>query len=117
MSEDRSAYKAQFARRRIEDRVAGDVGGHHVGGELHTRVSKRQRLRQGTHEQRFPEARHAFDQDVPRRDERDEHLLNHGRLPHHRVTDGRAESIQQSGRAWDAGYFSFSVCHARTFCV
>ncbi len=38
VSEDRPADDAQLARGRIEDRVPGDVGRHHVRGELHTRV-------------------------------------------------------------------------------
>ncbi len=62
---------------------------------------QRQRLRQRAHQQRLAEARHAFDQHVPRGHERHEHLLDDGVLTHHRLADGALQPLQQLSRLGD----------------
>ena len=54
-----------------------------------------QRLRERADEQRLAQSRHAFDENVPRCDERDQHLLDCRRLADHRVTDGRAQVVER----------------------
>ena len=48
----------------LEDLGAGDVAGHHVGGELDPLEVHRERLGQRAHEQRLREAGHTDEQDV-----------------------------------------------------
>jgi hypothetical protein len=48
----------------VEDGLAGDVGGHQVGGELDSAEPAAEGLAQDPHEQRLAEARHALDQHV-----------------------------------------------------
>ena len=91
LREHRAADHAQLARRGIEDRVPRDVGRQHVGRELDAPVRQRERLRERADEQRLAEPRHAFDEDVTGGDERDEDLLDDGRLADHGLVNAGAE--------------------------
>jgi hypothetical protein len=106
MREHRAPDDAQRVRGRIEHGVAGDVRRHHVGRELHARVPERERFGQRTHEQRLAQPGHALDEHVPRRHERDEHLVEHRRLADHRLLDGVAQQVEALGGVGDARLFS-----------
>jgi hypothetical protein len=112
--EHRSADDAQLARRRIEDGVAGDVRGHHVGRELHAGIGQRQRLRQRADQQRLAQAGHAFDEDVPRCQESHQDLVDDGGLPDHRLTDGATKTADHLGRLIERACLSISVLHPVT---
>ena len=60
----------------LEHVGAGDVGGQEVGRELHAPERQLERLGQRRHEQRLGEARHADEQRVTARQQRDEHQLD-----------------------------------------
>jgi hypothetical protein len=93
---------------------AGDVGRHHVGRELHAGVRERQRLRHRPHQQGLAQSGHAFDEDVARRGERDEDLIDDLRLADHRVLDRRAEAAEEIGGAGES--VRFNVFHAGPSC-
>ena len=59
-----------------DDVRADDVGRHQVGRELDPREREVEALRQRPDEQRLAEARDALEQDVPAREERDEHVVD-----------------------------------------
>ena len=56
--------------------MAGDISRHQVRRELDAGELATESLSQRSYQQRFAEARHAFDQDVAGRDQRREDLLN-----------------------------------------
>ena len=78
LREDRAGPETELLRLHVEDRRAGDVGGHQVGGELDAAEAAAQHAAQRPHEKRLAQARHAFDQHVPvgkQRHQRAEHQL------------------------------------------
>ena len=94
---------------RIEHRVAGDVGGHHVRRELHASVAELQGLRHGAHQQRLAESGDTFDEHVAGRHQREHHFLDHARLPDDRLADAGAQLAEQVGGFLDGAGFSFHV--------
>ena len=60
----------------VDDGGAGDVGGHEVGGELDAAEVEAEGLGDGSDEERFADARDAFEEDVARGEEGDEGLLD-----------------------------------------
>ena len=75
--------------------MARNVRGHHVGRELDAAVCKRERLRQGTHEQRLTQTGHALDQYVPGSGERRDDLLDDDRLAYECPTDRSLEFFEE----------------------
>ncbi len=78
LREDRAGPKAKLLRLHVEDRRAGDVRGHQVGGELDAAELAAQHAAQRAHEERLAQARHALDQHVPageQRHQRAQHQL------------------------------------------
>ena len=63
-------------------------------------------LGERAHEQRLAEARHALDEHVPRRHERDEHLLEDRLLADHGLLYRRAEQVEASRRVEHPGLFT-----------
>jgi hypothetical protein len=80
---------------RVQHRVAGDVGRHQVGRELHARVAQRHGLGQRPRQQRLAQAGHAFDQHVAAGDQRDQGLVHRFLLPDHGLADFGAQLLQQ----------------------
>ena len=72
LREHRARMKAEFLRLHIEDRRAGDVGGHQIGSELDAAEAAAEHAAQRANEQRFAQARHTFDQHMPAGKERHE---------------------------------------------
>ena len=66
-----------------EQRDAGDVGGHQVRGELDAHEPHVERERERAHEQRLGRAGNALEQDVPAREQADEHFERRRVLPQH----------------------------------
>ena len=64
LREDRAGPEAEFLRLHVEDRRAGNVRGHQVGGELDAAELAAQHAAQGPHEERLAQARHALDEHV-----------------------------------------------------
>ena len=88
LREHRAFDDAQFARLRIQHRVARDVGRHHVRRELHTRVVQRQALAIARGRAGLAEAGHAFDQRVTRSDQSDDDLFDDLVLSDDGLADG-----------------------------
>ena len=59
------------------DARADEVGGHEVGRELHAREGAAEHAGRGLDRERLREPGHALDQEVPLREETDEHPLQH----------------------------------------
>ncbi len=65
--------------------MAGDVGWHHVRGELDARVAQGQGLRQCAHQERLAQAWNALEEHVAGGRQRHYDLLDHCGLPDHRL--------------------------------
>ena len=72
LREDRAGAKAKFLLLHVEDRCAGDVRGHQVGGELDAAELAAEHAAQRADEQRLAQAGHAFDQHVAAGEQGDE---------------------------------------------
>ena len=75
VGEDRPRPELEVAVALVPDRRAGDVRGHEVGGELDAREAHAQDLREGPGRERLREARVVLEQDVPVREEPEQHEL------------------------------------------
>jgi hypothetical protein len=104
--EDRAAHEAEHAAPRgavlLEHVGARDVGGHQVGRELDAPEREREHFRECLDEQRLGEARHAHEQAVPAREQRDEQVVDDGLLPRRCAcrsrprSPGRASAISRT---------------------
>ena len=75
VGEDRAERGVELARLLVVDARADQVGGHQVGRELDALELAADRLGQGLDRHRLGQARHAFDQDMPARQQRDDQAL------------------------------------------
>ncbi len=64
-----------------EDRYAGDVGRHQVGGELEPLELDVEREREGAHEQRLGGPGHSLEQHMAARQQAHQHIARGGLLP------------------------------------
>ena len=74
---------------------AGDVARHEVGRELHAREGEVERLRDGLHEQRLREARHADEHDVSAGEQRGDEVVDDVRLS----DDALGDLLRERARA------------------
>ena len=80
--EDGPLVHAELAGALLEDLRAHDVGGEQVDRELHAAELEVDGLGHRLHEQRLGDARHALEQQVAAREQRDQHPLHHAALAH-----------------------------------
>src|SRR5207248_10325522 len=73
--EDRTERGLEITGALVVDPRADEVGGHEVGGELDALELTADRLRDGLHGERLREAGHAFHEEMPAREKRDEDAL------------------------------------------
>ena len=71
----------------LHHRRADHIGGHQVGRELNSRILQRDGLRERAHQQRLADARHAFEQHVRARQQRNQHAFDHLALADDRLGD------------------------------
>jgi hypothetical protein len=95
-----------------EDLRPEDVRGHEVGRELDARELQVEHPREGAHEQRLAEARHALEEAVPAREEAGEHAVDDVALAHqgaaHLVADGLHVALEGlHGLGGDHGLVGF----------
>ncbi len=76
-------------------------------------VDSCKRLRECAHQQGLAETRNAFDEHVPGRHQREDHFLDHTRLPDDGLADAGAQFAEQLGRLLDGA--GFSRFHVLTF--
>ena len=75
-SEHRTFDQSEFVALKIKHVGAGDVGGHEVGRELNAGELAAEHVGQRADEQRFADARHAFDKRVVAGENDDERFLH-----------------------------------------
>ena len=99
----------------IVDRGADHVRGQQVRRELDARERAVHRLRHGLHQQRFREAGDAFQQQVPVRDQRQQHAVDQLFLARHDAADFGAERADERGRVRDFAlqFLKFFLSHAK----
>ena len=83
----------------LQDVGAGDVGGQEVGRELDAAERQIERLRERRDEQRLGEARHADEERVAAREERDEHEVDDLLLPDDACADRVVKRLARAGGA------------------
>ena len=81
VGEDRPLARVKIRGLRVEDHGAGQVGRQQVGGELDALEVQVGDPGQGLDGQRLGQARHAFEQDVPRGQQGDHHPFQQFLLP------------------------------------
>src|SRR5581483_8558111 len=92
----------------VVDARPDEVGGHEIGRELHPLELARDRLSYGLHRERLREARHALDEEVPAREERDDDPLQEFVLSDDHLLDLEQEALHLTAR---------SSCHRHRSCL
>ena len=87
VGEDRPRPELEVTVALVPDRRAGDVRGHEVGGELDAREAHAQDLGEGPGRERLRQAGVVLEQDVPVREESEQHELERLALSDDRLLD------------------------------
>jgi len=95
MGEHRSLAGDETRRRRIEQRMANDIGRHQVGSELDAPRLAAEGARQRLDQQGLAEPGHALDQDVGIGQQGDQHFVDHCLLADHRLGHFATQGSQQ----------------------
>ncbi len=96
LREDRSAleFEESPAIGRFHHHVrAQDIGGHQIGRELDAREVQIEHFGQRAHQQRFAQARHAFQQAMAADEQAREHAVHHFVVPHDHAADLLAHGL------------------------
>jgi hypothetical protein len=94
LREDRPREKLEDVLLLVEDVAARDVRRHEVGRELDALEGAAQDLAERAHKQRLAEPRHALDQHVPAREDRDERVIDDLVLSHQRPRYLAADALE-----------------------
>ena len=95
VAEDRPELGVERGAGRQEDARADQVRRHEVGRELDALEAPVEDLRGRLDRERLREARHALDQQVPAREQADEHALEHGVLARDHALDLEQGLLEQ----------------------
>ena len=101
--EQRPALEAETAFLRPVDVGAGEVGGQHVGGELHSLKIAFDGVCHGLHSAGLRQAGRAFDQQVTIGEQRHQQPLDQRRLTQHLPFEIAAQSVESVVRAGERG--------------
>jgi|GEM_PF-1445200 len=103
VGEHRAAPDLEALALRVVHRVAADVAGHQVGGELHAPVVQLQGLCQCAHQQGLAQPGHALDQHVATGQQRHQDLVQYIGLADEGVSNGGADGIDAFDQAGVGG--------------
>jgi hypothetical protein len=79
----------------VVHRVAGDIAGHQVRGELDARELAAEAFRQGANQQRLAKSGDAFEQHVAAGDQRGQHVVDHAVLADQGLLQFAAHRLRQ----------------------
>ena len=97
VGEDRAERRPELARLLVVDARADQVGGDEVGRELDPLELAADRLGQGLDGHRLGQARHALDEDVAARQQRDDQPLEQVVLPDDDLLDLVEQALHRGG--------------------
>lgn len=92
---------------------ADHIGGHEIGGELDALEFEVERVGEGTDEEGFAEARHAFEEDVSPRDERGERAVDDLVLADDHLADFASEGFEIGSKLIEALFDLIEFGHPR----